>query len=273
MVALMTVACGGGGAGGGAGGQGGDEPMAGTGGGAAGKQGAAGTDGVAGNGGSSGTRDAGVSTDADGAATTGPYLPVKLGNSWTYKVTDPLKGVSMKTVAIDAFEVPPGGPNVKVMTYRHTTAKGLDKTRGWWAPIALPAGAGIVMANVYERSYKAGTETVTENDWWDPYRNKFDESPAHTAMGAMWTETYKEFVQPAGVAAAVSTSHSESWKVLALDEQVTVPAGTFKCIKVSHSVGATPGTTPDKSFWFARNVGKVKETGGQIEELTAYTVK
>ena len=36
------------------------------------------------------------------------------------------------------------------------------------------------------------------------------------------------------------------------------------------TVGGTGGSV--KTYWFARNVGKVREEGGnQVEELTAYT--
>jgi hypothetical protein len=48
------------------------------------------------------------------------------------------------------------------------------------------------------------------------------------------------------------------------------PARTYTgCVQVSHSL-ATPGAR--KSFWFCRGIGKVKETGGQTEELIDHKV-
>ncbi len=208
----------------------------------------------------------------DAAILSGPYYPLTIGSSWTYKVTDPIKGVSTKVITIDAKELVPGGANAAHMAYRHTTMKDkADKTVGWLEAIELPNAGGIVIGNMYERSFKSGTDVVTENDWWEPYRTKFDESAAHTVLNAKWTETYKEFIQ-LGAAAVKSTTQVQSWQVLAVDESVTVPAGTFKCIKVSHSLGAA-GTATTKAFWYARGVGKVLEVGGQKEELTAFTIK
>jgi hypothetical protein len=48
-----------------------------------------------------------------------------------------------------------------------------------------------------------------------------------------------------------------------------VPAGTFDAVllrKVSNA-------SSEKNYWYARGVGKVKETGAQTEELTEYQVE
>ena len=51
-------------------------------------------------------------------------------------------------------------------------------------------------------------------------------------------------------------------------EMVTVPAGTFDALVLRKvSVAAA-----EKTYWYAPGVGKVKETGGQTEELTEYEV-
>ena len=55
---------------------------------------------------------------------------------------------------------------------------------------------------------------------------------------------------------------------------VTVPAGTFSTIRLRRQVlvGAGGGEGADKTFWFAEGIGKIKETGGQTEELSAYSL-
>ena len=60
-------------------------------------------------------------------------------------------------------------------------------------------------------------------------------------------------------------SKDETWKVEAVDESVTVPAGTFSALRVRK----TTSGAADKTFWFAKGVGKLKETGEQTEELKA----
>ena len=58
----------------------------------------------------------------------------------------------------------------------------------------------------------------------------------------------------------------DTWRVVALDEMVTVPAGTFSAVVIEKV-----GGTSTKRYWFARGVGKVKEQSGtQLEELKSY---
>jgi hypothetical protein len=67
------------------------------------------------------------------------------------------------------------------------------------------------------------------------------------------------------------TSHSvsETWTVIGDDETLTVPAGTFTHVIHFRKVGAASS----KDYWYARGVGKLKETGTQTEELSAYSLK
>jgi hypothetical protein len=53
---------------------------------------------------------------------------------------------------------------------------------------------------------------------------------------------------------------------------VAVPAGTFCALRVRRVTSTTLGGS-DKTYWFARGVGKVKEEGGnQREELTDHAL-
>ena len=61
---------------------------------------------------------------------------------------------------------------------------------------------------------------------------------------------------------------SDQWTVEALDESVTVPAGTFTALRV-YRVGEEDGQA-SKRYWFVKGVGKVKEVGKQTEELMSY---
>ncbi|EAU62156.1 hypothetical protein [Stigmatella aurantiaca] len=46
-----------------------------------------------------------------------------------------------------------------------------------------------------------------------------------------------------------------------------MPAGTFQAVVLQKAGGGTA-----KTYWFVRGIGKVKEEGGQTEELVRYEV-
>jgi hypothetical protein len=239
--------------------------------------------------GSSGTTDGtgGMGGYGVDLPTAESLYPQKIGNSWTYLVTP--GGVdlpSYKVVTIDAMEMVGGtGASAKLPAYRHVTCKSaptieacampagptnrIDKTVGWMGMVDKTLG------NYREQAFKKATDTLTEEDWWVPFRTKIDMNPAHTVVGATWDDKYVEFKQPVGGITTMS-SQVETWRVAAVDDTVTVtpPGAAAKsypnCLKVTHT--SSNGSTT-KTFWYARGIGKIKETGGQTEELLDYKVQ
>jgi hypothetical protein len=239
----------------------------------------------------------GSSGGSDGAGGAGGFgvdlptaeslYPEKVGNSWTYLVTPVAVDLpSYKVVTIDAMEMVGGtGASAARPAYRHTTCKSaptieacgmppsatnkIDKTVGWLGMVDK------ILGNYREQSFRKMTDVLVEEDHWEPYRTKIDMSPAHTVLGAEWTEKYKEFKQPVA-GASTSTNQTETWAVRGVDETVTItpPGGAPKayphCLKVTHTTNS--GSTT-KTFWYARGIGKVKETGAQTEELIDYKVQ
>jgi hypothetical protein len=57
------------------------------------------------------------------------------------------------------------------------------------------------------------------------------------------------------------------WSVVAESELVTVPAGQFAALVLMKGDAAT-----GKKYWYVRDVGKVKETGAQTEELVSFSL-
>jgi hypothetical protein len=107
-----------------------------------------------------------------------------------------------------------------------------------------------------------GQTTGTDVD--TPYRLKLDESAAHTKTGAQWSTSFTETSN-----GGAPTTKTESWYVVSDSESLTVMAGTFTCLHIRRT--SSGGTVQD--YWYARGVGKVKETGGgQDEELMSYTI-
>lgn len=250
-------------------------PRAGSGGGGGSNSG---VDASAGQGSDAGTdaapsdTDAGPGTEPDsGAVDAGPdveptlssLLPWKVGNTWTYKVTD--KGiVSDKKTTIEAEEVIGGtGPHKDDKAYKVVTLKAdmTDQTVSWQAVL------GDLVVRYREQSFDMAGGTVELEEHWDPYKLHIDGTAEHTVAGAVWTQGYKETKIPA-VGVATTVDSSDKWAVDQLDATVEVPAGRFE-----HAVVFTKAGGGDvKTYWYVRGVGKVKETGGQTEELESYQV-
>ncbi|MET0389201.1 MAG: hypothetical protein ABW321_24730 [Polyangiales bacterium] len=196
---------------------------------------------------------------------TGALLPWKIGNTWTYKVTDE-DGVSDKTTTIEAEEAVGGtGPNKDLTAFRVVTLKAdkTDQTISWQGPIA----SGATIVRYREQSFDRADGNVELEEHWDPYKIHIDGSADHTKAGASWLEDYEETKAPA-VGSPIVAAERDRWTVDQPDVTVEVPAGKFE-----HAIVFTKaGAGDQKMYWYVRGVGKVKETGGQTEELESYTV-
>jgi hypothetical protein len=205
-----------------------------------------------------GSTDSGV-TDND-AGVLPSYLPWAEGNTWTYRVTQ--AGVeTSKVTTVGALEAVGGtGPNSDVQAHRVETDKEGDLTVSWQALV------GDSVLRYREQAYSASTGDLALDEHWDPYKVHFDGTAAHTQEGATWLEVYEETKLPVGGVPETATAR-DRWTVLAVDEEVTVPAGTFSAIVLQKVGGATT-----KTYHYVRGVGKVKEEGTQTEELVSFEV-
>lgn len=198
----------------------------------------------------------------------GPLLPWAVGNNWTYQVTK--DGVtSLKTTTIGELEAVGGmGPNAETMAYHVTTAKGTDQndhTESWQTPLADNPDR---IVRYREQSFDASSGALDEDEYWDPEKLHIDGTAEHTVKDASWLESYAETKLPVGLS---PTTHDvrERWTVLDDDETLEVPAGSFE-----HTIHFQKvGSSSSKQYWYLRGVGKLKETGTQTEELTAYELK
>lgn len=208
---------------------------------------------------------------AAGAPGTGRddlLLPWTPGNRWSYRVTqDGVVTEKTQTVG-DAEPVGGIGPHANVTAFRVTTAKGeelRDRTESWQAPD--PDDPERIV-RYRERAFSKSTGELELEEHWDPPKLRIDGSAERTVDGASWLESYSETKLEVGFP---PTSHDmrERWTVLDDDATVVVPAGTFE--HVIHFQKAGSGAT--KQYWYARGIGKLKETGGQTEELTGYELQ
>jgi len=216
--------------------------------------------------------DAGAGGGNAGTAGSGepalePLLPWAVGNSWTYEVTK--DGVTtIKTTTIgDLEEIGGTGPSAALMAYHVTTAKGadsMDHTESWQAP---DADNPLRILRFREQSFGATTGKLQLEEHWDPAKLHVDGTAAHTAAEASWLEDYEETKLEVGLSPTTHMAR-DRWTVLADDETLEVPAGTFE--NVIHLQKSGGGSA--KEYWYARGVGKLKETGSQTEALTDYSV-
>ncbi len=192
---------------------------------------------------------------------TPTFFPIAVGNRWVYSVKNVVTGevLGQKIVLINAREPVGGtGPNAQVVAFRRTTTAphGRGATSGWWGVIERPDGRLIVNYREIDGSNDG------QEEWWQPYHLKLDETRAHLRAGVQWTESNTKLD-------SVDRSMHEIWKVGETRARITVPAGTFECLEIIHSSPAGR----DKHTWYARGVGKVREVGGDIEELTEYHIE
>ena len=201
--------------------------------------------------------------DAGGSGSGAPFLPWKEGNTWTYRVTNNGE-VSTKVVTIGAEEAIGGsGPYAAETAFKVVTKKGeLDQTISWQAL------QGDAVVRYREQSFHATTGELELEEHWDPYKLHFDGSNEHTKATASWLEIYQETKIGVGEDDEVVTDEErDRWVVDSPEEEVTVPAGTFRAVVVQKAGGGDL-----KTYWYVRGVGKVRESGGQLEELVEYKV-
>jgi hypothetical protein len=193
-----------------------------------------------------------------GNPNTGRYLPMKTGATWTYRITDPDTGATGDKISTVGDLEDVGGLKAGQMAFRVTTEK-LDGTTVSWQE---DTGTSVVRHK--EQSFDTA-QVMTSEEHYDPSKLRLDESPAHLEDGATWVDSYMELI----TGAPAPVQKNETWIVEAVGEEVTVPAGTFTTLRVRRTgaVGAA-----DKTYWFARGVGKVREAGGQTEELVSYDI-
>ena len=192
------------------------------------------------------------------------YFPMEVGMSWSYRVVDVATGeVGAKTQTVEALE-DIGGSKSGIAAFRLRSDKPVGYTLSW------QEDTGSALVRHLEESY-SGSGAGKTAEVYLPGKLRLDESLAHVSMGATFDDTYTEAVTDVATGVTTTVEKTEQWTVEAVDEEITVPAGTFSCLRLRR-VNATTGS--DKRYWFARGYGKVKEEGAsQIELLRSFALQ
>ncbi|MEZ4364901.1 MAG: hypothetical protein R2939_01275 [Kofleriaceae bacterium] len=215
-------------------------------------------------GGDPATPDGGAA-DADPgcpAPASARLLPLAIGASWTFAVTPSGGAPETKVTTVEALE-DVGATKAGVIAFRIRTEK-LDGITVSWQEDTCTS-----IVRHREQAFDLGG--LLESDQvYVPSKLRVDESPAHTAQDATWIDAYTEVEEDPITGDVTTTSKSERWTVEDTAAEVTVPAGTFTALLLRR-MGEEVGQA-DKRYWFVAGVGKVKEEGDQLEELTEYTL-
>jgi hypothetical protein len=267
-VTLTTGACGGGAGNSGNGGTTGGAGTTGN----AGTTGSGGVTGGAGTTGSAGTTGGGGNTGAGSS-----FEPLSVGATWAYATTEPGDGgvgtiTGTKTVIVEAYEPVP--TRAGIMAWRiYTQVPNMEDQLTWQVDTAA------AMVRYRDEIYVPGAPrtcaTVTATGCifsatYAPSKLRLDTQAARLSTNATYNESFTEMV--VDLNGPSTSSKPFAWKVIDGAESVTTPAGTFTAVHVQKFNGLSGAL--DKDYWFARGVGKVKETSnqGRVELLMSYNI-
>jgi hypothetical protein len=183
--------------------------------------------------------------------------PLGTGSRWKYQITDPDRGVFEKSVSVEGVKPMPGGGE----------AIQLRSVQPHLEELSWQQEADGRVVRLREEDRKGGE--LARVTTWTPGTLK-SISAAQAQGWSFPSKTQEVETYPDGSILS-SKEKTYVWTVTAVDEEVTVPAGTFKTIRVTR-------TRPDEAdylrvYWLAPGIGKVKEDGQRLEELMEYEVK
>lgn len=192
-----------------------------------------------------------------GGVDAGPpsLLPAKVGNQWTYRVTTGAGAVRTKVQSITGTVSIDGRAGLVFLS-------DLDRNRETTSQQFVD---GTMHFRASEIEYRDGL--VHRRIEYDPPSLRVDSG--RTAVGTRFTDSHTKSTYDANGVLLEVEPRAHEFIVEAENELLEVAAGSFKCVRIRRS---RSGTESEKTYWYAPGVGKVKEVGGQTEELTSYSV-
>ncbi len=189
------------------------------------------------------------------------YLPYQVGFSWEFRVTDLSSGdVATKSQIVDSEFT---DPDDSLPALLQITDKDGGKTENW---IRVVDDATV---RLRQQDFNSLDELI-RTSVYDPSAVRLDETPAHLVEGAEWDESYTQIDYDPNDVETARIETTEHWEVLGVDVDCSSPLGDFKCLHVKRT--RTQGGVAVKEYMFARGIGKIREDGGQVEQLTACSV-
>lgn len=200
----------------------------------------------------------GMSGPGDGGGLTAAesWYPLALGNRWEYRIIDGGQEITKIRTVTGTAEVAPG-----VVAWRLESEEGNQKSVAFndYVP-------SIGVRRFRDELYSLVSGKLVSSSTYEPYTLRFP--PFQVGAGMM--EHYVEREYDGSGALVEEKEKVHQWEVISKDEVVTVPAGTFHCMHVRRT---NASGSKVREYWMAKGVGKVKELGDFVEELTAWHVE
>ena len=205
----------------------------------------------------------------------GSWFPLTQGNTWSYQVTKPGAAAEGKTVTIGPLEDEGGAKAGTTGTRVDTTLTSGASQKEWYRDF------GSVIDR--DRAVQYGPGQVEQTDaTYSPTKIYVDQSSAHTAANATWSESYTDSTYDATTGMTTTLNHTITWTVLSTNDPIVVNGTSFSCLEVHRKSSLSSTSGSDKIYWFSPKVGKIKEidndpanptgTPTQVELMTSYTL-
>lgn len=211
-----------------------------------------------------GTNEPLAQPDAVATMTVGRYQPLVVGAQWIYQVTDTNNVAYTKTSSVVSLE-DVGGAYAGTMAYKVSETVKSSTQYTWYQQTDTD------VRRLHDQSLDS-TGALATDEWYTPYNLRIDESPEHLTPGAAWQVSYQDAQSNPKKGTTKTTTTTENWTCDAVDETVTVPAGTFSAVRITRTDTTSGGSA--KTQWFVAGVGKVREENntGHLEVLTSYSI-
>lgn len=191
----------------------------------------------------------GGETDGVTGSGRGSLFPIAVGNRWEYQVIGSKGAEPTKTQVVTGTAADSGREGYMLST-----------TQGAKLVTSIQYFDGDLLLRAFEETSKAGV--FQERLRFAPAQLRVDTGT--TRLGATYANQHvEEHLDETGDEVSPPVSKMHFFTVEAVDDAVTVPAGTFRAVRIRRD----SETGPSKTYWYARGVGKVREIGGQTEDL------
>jgi hypothetical protein len=184
--------------------------------------------------------------------------PLTRGSTWTYRITDPTRGTFEKQVEVLGEQTVPE-TNMKALAVRSTQPH-LEE-------LSWQLEMNGVVVRLREEDRKAGT--LARVTTWSPATVKA--ISREQSLGWTFTSDIRELTR-LGDGSTEDKDKTYIWRVEAVNETVTTPAGTFtNAIRLKRARGDKENQ--ERTYWLVPGIGKVKEDGERLEELVSHDIK
>jgi hypothetical protein len=187
--------------------------------------------------------------------------PLTKGSTWTYRITDPSKGVFEKRVEILGEQ---GIPDTTMTGTAVLSTQPNKEEMSWQVE-----RNGTVL-RLREEDRKQGK--LDQVKTWNPATIK--SLAREQAQGWSYTSNIRELTYTPVDKTSEDKEKSYVWSVTAVNQTLTTPAGTFtNAVRVERKRGDKFKPEDDRVYWLVPGIGKVREEGERLEELVAHDVK